>query len=75
MVTLNGLMLNPTKSKLMVLGSKQQIENILSQTPFITVAGSNVEHVCEARNLGLRFSNHVVSLASACCAVQDSAPP
>lgn len=70
--TRNSLVLNPTKSKCMVLGSKWQISNILSNNPTVTMLDQTIERVNEAKNLGvvidsqLRFESHVKSVVRNC---------
>lgn len=70
--TNNALVLNPTKSKFMILGSQKQTERIHNCNPKLQILGSDVECVKQARNLGilfddrLRFENHVLSLVKSC---------
>ncbi|KAI5636771.1 reverse transcriptase (RNA-dependent DNA polymerase) domain-containing protein [Phthorimaea operculella] len=70
--TQNSLMLNPTKSKFMVLGSKKQVSRCVMQAPNVTVLGTPVELVTQAKNLGiemdsrLRFQAHIESIARTC---------
>lgn len=67
----NALVLNPTKSQYMVLGTKSQIDK-LNGDPDVTIQDSKVFRVEEARNLGiiidshLRFENHVINLVKTC---------
>ncbi|KAI5631510.1 reverse transcriptase (RNA-dependent DNA polymerase) domain-containing protein [Phthorimaea operculella] len=51
----NSLVLNPDKSKYIVSGSKKQIKDIKSYSPYVTISGVQIERVDEARNLGLNF--------------------
>ncbi|KAG7299107.1 hypothetical protein JYU34_017608 [Plutella xylostella] len=68
----NCLLLNPTKSKFMILGSKKQILGIKNYDPNIKVNGTSVEEVTEARNLGvlfdqnLRFEKHILNVVRSC---------
>ena len=68
----NALVLNPNKSKYMVLGSKKQVCNILAQDPSVNILGSQVQFVNQAKNLGiimdshLRFEDHIVGIARNC---------
>ncbi|KAG7300469.1 hypothetical protein JYU34_016097 [Plutella xylostella] len=68
----NSLLLNPTKSKFMVIGSRKQVQGINAMNPDIKVAGESIEKVTEARNLGicfdsnLRFEKHILCLVSSC---------
>ena len=68
----NALHLNPIKSKYMILGSKKQIGTVLSLGPHVSILGSEVAYVTQARNLGiemdsrLRFEDHVTSVAKNC---------
>lgn len=61
----NSLVLNPLKSKFMVLGSKKMISAILSVNPEVTIKGGKIERVETACNLGLttdpelHFEKHV----------------
>lgn len=70
--TRNCLLLNPNKSKYMILGSKQHIKLIGSQRPSIHIHGEPIARVSEARNLGLimdeelRFETHVAELVRNC---------
>lgn len=68
----HALILNPNKSKFMILGSKQQIAKIRNKSPAVSVLGQSIENVDEAKNLGvmldreLRFESHVESLVRNC---------
>lgn len=68
----NTLVLNPNKTKFMVLGSKHQIEATLSANPKITILGREICKVDEALNLGLlmdkdlRFEKHVNNILRNC---------
>lgn len=68
----NSLALNPSKSKYMVLGSVHQTNTIMDKHSNIIIGGVKVDHVVEARNLGLlldtnlRFENHVIETARGC---------
>lgn len=69
--TNNCLLLNPKKTKFMVLGSKRQL-SLLPQTIDLTLMGEKVERVYMARNLGLkvdaglRFEEHIVDSIRGC---------
>lgn len=69
---INCLVLNPTKSKFMVLGSKQQIDSLVLANPRVEILGKEIERVTEARNLGvlmdgeLRFEQHIRAVAANC---------
>ena len=68
----NALVLNPNKTKFMVLGSRKQVNAISSNDIGVSVSGQIVERVSEARNLGivmdnrLQFETHIVNVAKAC---------
>lgn len=68
----NALLLNPLKSKFMILGSPRLIEGISTISPNINIHGQSIERAREARNLGLllddtlRFENHIKSIARNC---------
>ena len=68
----NTLLLNPNKSKFIIMGSRQQVSAILSANPEIKIMGNKVERVLVANNLGLitdqelRFEDHVNRLAKNC---------
>lgn len=68
----NSLLLNPLKSKFMVIGTKMQVSKILLANPIVNIHGQIVERVDEARNLGilfdshLRFESHVLNLVKNC---------
>lgn len=61
----NSLILNPLKSKFLVLGTKAQIDKAISCNPKLVVDGVDIPKVTEARNLGLildsemRFVTHI----------------
>lgn len=67
----NGLVLNPTKTKYMLLGTKHQINALPSQLD-VTLLGEPVSRVREARNLGvnmdaeLRYEGHVAESVRNC---------
>lgn len=54
----NGLLLNPLKTKFMVLGSKRQLA-ILPETIKVSLMGNPVDRIYEARNLGLKVDAHL----------------
>ncbi|KAI5651321.1 reverse transcriptase (RNA-dependent DNA polymerase) domain-containing protein [Phthorimaea operculella] len=68
----NALMLNPSKSKFMILGSKKQVSNVEVHNPNVSILGTPVEYVHQARNLGilmdsrLRFESHIENIAKNC---------
>lgn len=68
----NCLVLNPTKTKYMILGSKNQIQKICNKNPMVRVQGEDIERVTEARNLGvvmdesLRFEKHILNTVRNC---------
>ena len=68
----NCLVLNPVKSKFMVMGTKSQIVKINSYSPIIKINGNDLVCVAEARNLGvlmdnrLRFHSHVMEVVRSC---------
>lgn len=68
----NSLVLNPSKSKYMILGSKSQIAKILSLDPKVTVSGKEIDRVELACSLGLtidpelRFEAHITKNLRAC---------
>lgn len=68
----NSLVLNASKSKYMILGSRKQIAKIALAKPDICILGERVDSVVEARNLGivmdnhLRFESHVLTLVKNC---------
>lgn len=61
----NSLVLNPQKSKFLILGSKHQCESISNLNPCVQINNTNIECEKIARNLGLtmdselRFEAHV----------------
>lgn len=56
---INCMLLNPTKSKYMVMGTKKQVDVIMQQNPQIAIQCNPIESVTEARNLGLLMDNHL----------------
>lgn len=70
--TKNCLLLNPHKTKFIVLGSRVQIARINFFNPVIKIRETVVEQVTEARSLGilvddrLRFHNHVLQNVKSC---------
>lgn len=56
----NSLVLNGSKSKYLILGSKDQIKKISSKGVVVAIGGQNVERVSEARNLGLVMGSYVL---------------
>lgn len=69
----NALVLNPSKSKFMVLGTKNQIKKIINNSDLtLTINSQKIEMVTEAKNLGLlidsnlRFEKHVQNLITNC---------
>lgn len=69
---INSLVLNPIKSKYLVLGTKHGIANTLFHNPQVRILQENIARVEEARNLGilmdgkLRFENHVLETVRNC---------
>lgn len=68
----NSLVLNPRKSKYMLLGTKARLEKLVNVPLNIQVGGVDVECVSEARSLGLildkhlRFESHVAECVRNC---------
>lgn len=68
----NSLVLNPNKSKYLILGSKKQIDDIAAQSPDVNILGVPVIRTNEARNLGvimdseLRFETHITECVRNC---------
>lgn len=68
----NSLLLNPTKSKYMVLGSKRAISTMRSAGPVVVIKGDNIERVNTATNLGLtmdpelHFEKHILNCMRNC---------
>lgn len=69
---LNSLFLNPDKSKFLILGSKAQINSIISNNPKVYIADNCLEFISEARNLGLlmdgslHFENYILHTIRSC---------
>ncbi|XP_047998480.1 uncharacterized protein LOC125235894 [Leguminivora glycinivorella] len=67
----NSLMLNPTKTKYLIFGTKTQL-NKIRPTRDVMLSGELIERVYEARNLGLvmdselRFEKHVAESVRTC---------
>lgn len=57
--TANCMVLNPSKSKYLVIGSKKQVADITNQNPKIVIKSKQIEYVTEARNLGLVMDSHL----------------
>lgn len=63
--TRNSLLLNPAKSKMLILGTKTQVSKVLCQNPKLTINGIDIPIETDARNLGLimdgelRFVKHI----------------
>lgn len=57
---INDLVLNPSKSKFMLLGTQNQINNVQNRNPKVAVRGDNLKHVSEARNLGLQLDDRLL---------------
>ncbi|KAG7302550.1 hypothetical protein JYU34_012473 [Plutella xylostella] len=69
----NALVLNPSKSKYMVLGSTMQVRNIINTNALtINMKGQSIERVHEAKCLGLlldsglKFENHIQNIVKNC---------
>jgi hypothetical protein len=69
---LNGLVLNPLKSKFLVLGTKQRVAKVLALNPKVSIDNDELICVSEARNLGvlmdsvLHFEGHVLETVRNC---------
>lgn len=67
-----GLILNPIKSKLLIVGTKDQIDKVTRQDPQVMIGTQRLERVPVARNLGLlmddqlRFEQHVRDIVKNC---------
>ncbi|XP_047990243.1 uncharacterized protein LOC125229445 [Leguminivora glycinivorella] len=67
----NCLLLNPSKTKYLVFGSKQRLASV-GTTVDVMLMNEPVERVCEARNLGLlmdcelRFEKHTAEAVRSC---------
>lgn len=63
--TNNTLVLNPSKTQYLILGSKQQRKVVLDHNPIIIIDGQNIERASKVKNLGLiidedlRFEAHI----------------
>lgn len=61
----NALVLNPNKSKYIILGSKYQRSRVLDQNPLVFIENANISRVETAKNLGLlidsdlNFEEHI----------------
>lgn len=68
----NGLILNATKSKYLILGSRSQVQKIMRADPQVVIGGVAIERVSSAKNLGvqmdseLRFENHILDVTRSC---------
>ncbi|KAL0870360.1 hypothetical protein ABMA27_005370 [Loxostege sticticalis] len=68
----HNLVLNPTKSKCMILGSNDVMTKIAAKTPRVSMMGNCLDYVPQARNLGLimdgslRFEEHVLEIMRNC---------
>jgi hypothetical protein len=68
----NCFVLNPLKSKFILLGSHGKISKINDHNPGIKLNGTAIEQVTETRSLGilidnrLKFHNHVVQTVKSC---------
>ncbi|KAJ8732388.1 hypothetical protein PYW07_014987 [Mythimna separata] len=68
----NALVLNPLKSKFMVLGSRKMISAILTANPQVFINGNKIDRVESACNLGLtmdpelRFEKHISNAMRNC---------
>ena len=68
----SNLVLNPLKTKFLLLGTKTQISRIQARNPKVQIGNAIVEQTTETRNLGvlmdddLKFENHVLSTAKTC---------
>lgn len=68
----NCLVLNPKKTKYLILGTRTQIRKIISLSPKIKLQNTQVELVSVAINLGvlmdenLRFDQHILQIVRNC---------
>ncbi|CAH2095137.1 unnamed protein product [Euphydryas editha] len=68
----NTLVLNPSKSKYLILGSTSQVKRIEQNIPLVRIKDKAIERVTEARNLGvifdesLHFEKHVNTTIANC---------
>ncbi|CAH2108077.1 unnamed protein product [Euphydryas editha] len=68
----NALVLNATKTKYIVLGTRKQVQLVRMRDPAIFINGTRLECVSEVRNLGLildehmRFEKHVSETIRGC---------
>jgi hypothetical protein len=68
----NGLVLNPNKTKFLIMGTKNQISDINAHSLDIKLKDVLIERVTETRNLGvlmdsdLKFENHVLATVKSC---------
>lgn len=68
----NALVLNPNKTKYIILGSRHQVQLVKNKGLSLEINGSRIEGVCEIRNLGLildenmRFESHVSNIVRTC---------
>lgn len=68
----NNLLLNPSKSKFMLLGTKKTVTEIALQNPAVCLNSTPLERVVKARNLGLvmdenlRFEQHIAEILRNC---------
>lgn len=68
----HSLVLNPGKTKYIILGTKKKVNQISNINPYIHIKGEKIERVTEARSLGLlvdeelRFEKHTVNTVRNC---------
>ena len=70
---LNSLLVNPEKTKLLILGTRQMLEQVPENFQ-ITILGENITPVAVAKDLGmildscLSYDEHIASVVSSCIA-------
>ncbi|CAG4970160.1 unnamed protein product [Colias eurytheme] len=68
----NSLLLNPVKSKYMIIGTKGQVHKAKNLNLSISIDGFPIQEVEEARNLGvifdsnLKFESHILEIVKGC---------
>ncbi|XP_052759373.1 uncharacterized protein LOC128202589 [Galleria mellonella] len=55
----NALVINPNKTKYMILGSTKQITDIINKNITVNILDQSIERVEEARNLGIIFDSRL----------------
>ena len=70
---LNSLLVNPEKTKMLILGTRQMLEQVPENFQ-ITILGENITPVAVAKDLGmildscLSYDEHIASIVSSCIA-------